>query len=348
MTPTPCYFHPEQLAFKPVYEWSFGEKIDHPEVTARAESILAALRAAPHFEVVEPATQPFPEIRAVHSDELLTLYETARQLDDDVTLYPSVFPRELRYMGDPTNIRHAGCYCFDSGTPLNAMTLDAAAWRAACAVDGARRLKNGADPLVYALSRPPGHHATREFFGGYSYFNNTVIAARCLREAGRVAIVDVDFHHGNGTQSLFYDDDAVLTISVHGDPAQYYPFYCGFPQETGEGPGLGHNLNVCLPEHTKIGAYQASLESQVLQAVSTFDPDFLVIAAGFDGYVLDPIGGFDLETEDFHTIGRTLGELHLPTLVVQEGGYYTPDLGTNVVAFLRGVRDGLGIGALVG
>ena len=381
---TPCFFHPEQLAFKPVYEWSFGEKIAHPEVTARAENILAALHEADDFEVLQPDSQPLAAIRNVHSYELLTLYNTARQLDDGVTFYPSVFPRELQNMGDPTNIRHAGCYCFDSGTPLNAMTLDAAAWSAACAVAGAERLIDladcrpensagtepyrpensagtepyrpqdsaGAEPyrpensagtpsLVYALSRPPGHHATEKYFGGYSYFNNTVIAAHRLRQLGRVAIVDIDFHHGNGTQSLFYEDPSVLTISLHGDPKDFYPFYCGFSHETGAGAGAGCNLNFCLPAHTDIDAYRAVLEQDVLNAVTNFGADVLIVAAGFDGYELDPIGAFDLRTDDFHTIGELLGELQLPTLVVQEGGYYTPHLGRNVVAFLRGAREGL-------
>lgn len=339
-SPTPCFFHPEQLNFKPVYEWSFGEKIDHPEVTARAENILAALNRDSAFEVHQPLVQPLAAIREVHSYELLTLYNTAQQLDEDVTFYPSVFPRELRHMGDPTNIRHAGCYCFDSGTPLNPMTFDAAAWSAACALEGAERLAAGDEKLVYALSRPPGHHATEQYFGGYCYFNNNVIAARRLAREGRVAIVDIDFHHGNGAQSIFYDDPSVLTVSIHGDPHEFFPFYCGFRHETGEGAGAGYNLNFCLPAGTGIEAYQRVLVDDVFGALANFGADILVLAAGFDGYTLDPIGAFELTTDDFHTIGVAIGELDLPTLVVQEGGYYTPDLGANVVALLHGLREG--------
>lgn len=340
---TPCLFHPEQLSFKPVYEWSFGEKLDHPEITARAESILAALRADATFAVREPAEQPFDAIRAAHSYELLTLYNTAQKLGPDETFYPSVFPRELRHMGDPTNIRHAGCYCFDSGTPLNARTLDAAAWSAACARSGAEVLLAEGHALVYALSRPPGHHATEQFFGGYCYFNNSVIAARTLGERGRVAIVDIDFHHGNGTQSMFYADPTVLTVSIHGDPTSFYPFYCGYPHETGEGAGAGYNLNFCLPAGADLEVYRRVLEEDVLAAVTNFGAEYLVIAAGFDGYALDPIGAFELGIDDFHRIGAVLGELGLPTLVVQEGGYYTADLGRNVTSFLHGVRAGLAI-----
>lgn len=335
----PCFFHQEQLGFKPVYEWAMGERIDHPETTARAESILAALQKDPRFEVLRPRAQPIDAIRAVHSYELLTLYNTARKLPEGETFYPSVFPRDLREMGDPTNIRHAGCYCFDSGTPLNRMTFDAAAWSAACAWEAAGRLAEGKDRLVYALSRPPGHHATEQFFGGYSYFNNTVIAARRLSEQGRVAIVDIDFHHGNGTQSIFYDDPSVLTISIHGDPADYFPFYCGFAHETGEGEGSGYNLNFPLPGGTKIQRYREVLEEDVLDGVANFGAEFLVIAAGLDGYRLDPIGDFELETEDFREIGELLASLKLPMLAVQEGGYYTPDLGRNAAALLEGLAS---------
>ena len=338
MSPVPCYFHKEQLGFKPVYEWAMGQRIDHPETTARAENILASLLESPSFEVIAPTAQPIDAIRAVHSYELLTLYTTARKLPANETLYPSVFPRDLREMGDPTNLRHAGCYCFDSGTPLNAMTFDAAAWSAACAWEAAGRLAEGKDPLVYALSRPPGHHATEQYFGGYSYFNNSVIAAKRLSATGRVAIVDIDFHHGNGTQSIFYDDPEVLTISIHGDPLEYFPFYCGFAHESGEGEGVGYTMNFPLPGKTGIETYLRVLEEDVLHAVTNFGAEILIVAAGLDGYYLDPIGDFDLYTEDFGRIGEALASLGLPTLAVQEGGYYTPDLGNNAVALLEGLR----------
>ena len=343
MPKIPCYFHNEQLAFKPVYEWAMGQRIDHPETTARAENILATLSENPRFDVLSPTAQPIDAIRAVHSYELLTLYNTAQKLPTGDTFYPSVFPRDLRDMGDPTNIRHAGCYCFDSGTPLSARTYDAAAWSAACAWEAAGQLASsyskGAEEelLVYALSRPPGHHATEQFFGGYSYLNNCALAARRLSETGRVAIVDIDFHHGNGTQSLFFDDPSVLTISIHGDPTDYFPFYCGFSHETGEGDGSSYNLNFPLPGKTDLDAYRRVLEDDVLGAVSNFGADILIVAAGLDGYHLDPIGDFNLETEDFGRIGESLASLNLPMLIVQEGGYYTPHLGRNAVALLEGL-----------
>lgn len=338
-TPIRCYFHPDQLAFKPLYEWAFGDKIDHPETTARAESILTALREHPaRFEVVAPKKQPLAAIRDAHSNNLLTLYHTARQMPADETLYPSVFPREFARRGDPTNLRHAGCFCFDSGTPLNAHTFDAAAWSAACAHEGARHLRTSGQRFVYALSRPPGHHATREYFGGYSYFNNTAIAARYLRRHGRVAILDIDFHHGNGTQSSFWRDDRVLTLSLHADPREFFPFYCGFPSETGQGRGEGYNLNYCFPRGTSFDTWMHTLEHDAIPAIEHFEPDWLVVAAGFDTYHLDPIGGFTFRTTDYTTLGQRLAAINLPTLIVQEGGYHTADLGRNVHALLTGLR----------
>lgn len=334
----PCLFHPEQLLFKPVYEWAFGDKIDHPETTARAENILAALKSDLRFDVRAPKTQPMAALRDAHSYNLLTLYNTARQLPEDETFYPSVFPHERGIKGDPTTLRHAGCFCFDSGTPLNNRTLDAAAWSAACAYEGAKLVKSG-QPVVYALSRPPGHHASKDHFGGYSYFNNSGIAARYLRRHGRVAVVDIDFHHGNGTQSMFYRDDRVLTVSIHGDPVDFYPFFSGFPTETGAGKGEGYNLNFALPAKTSFADWMAVFENSVLPAVAHFSPDYVVLAAGFDTYVHDPIGDFLLETPDYATIGAAVRALNLPTLVVQEGGYYTPDLGKNVASLLTGFAD---------
>lgn len=333
----PCFFHPDQLAFKPVYEWAFGEKIDHPETTARAENILAALKARPElFEMRAPKAQPLSALRDAHNYNLLTLYNTARQLPEDETFYPSVFPRDPKTKGDPTTLRQAGCFCFDSGTPLNNRTFDAAAWSAACAYEGARLLKKGEHPVVYALSRPPGHHATKDHFGGYSYFNNSGIAARYLRRSGRVAVLDIDFHHGNGTQSMFYRDDKVLTISIHGDPGEFYPFYCGFQNETGAGRGVGYNLNFSLPAKTTFKEWMQTLEQDALPAIQNFAPDYLIVAAGFDTYRLDPIGDFEFYTADYTTLGARIAELGYPTLVVQEGGYYTPDLGANVAALLEG------------
>ena len=338
--PIPVFFHDDQLDFKPLYEWAFGEKVTHPETTARAESIVTAVqRGGARFDLRQPKEVPISSLRAQHDLNLLTLYRAAEaQLDADQTFYPMVFPREAS--ADPNNLHHAGAFCFDSGTPLAAQTWRAATCSAACAVAAARTLRRESGGVTYALSRPPGHHATRSLFGGYCYLNNAALAARSLRRHGRVLIVDIDYHHGNGTQSLFWRDDKVYTVSVHADPRDAFPFFAGFPQETGAGRGAGHNLNVVLPQGIDGPAYFETFDAVVIPAVRTFAPDYLVVAAGFDGYCKDPVGHWQLVTADFEALGDRLGRLKLPTVVVQEGGYYTRHLGRNVVAFLDGVRAG--------
>jgi acetoin utilization deacetylase AcuC-like enzyme len=343
MEPTPVFFHESQLQFKPLYEWAFGEKIDHPETTARAESILTALRGAPEaFQIIAPSQVPLAEIRSLHSYSLLTLYNAATALAPGVTFYPSVFPKsEQAARPDPSNLQHAGCYCFDSGTPLNAKTLEAASWSAACAREAADVLRKGKHRLVYSLSRPPGHHATQTLFGGYCYFNNAAIAARLLRRHGRVVLLDVDFHHGNGTQQIFFRDPRVLMISIHGDPREFYPYFSGHPEEIGEGKGEGCTINIPLPGGCDGSEYMRILEQKVVPAIQTFDPDYLVLSAGQDTYEKDPVGHFALVHDDFHLLGEHLGRLRLPTLAVQEGGYHTAHLGTITRALLEGLRKGL-------
>ncbi|WP_052546176.1 histone deacetylase family protein [Enhygromyxa salina] len=340
---TPVFFNPLQLEFKPRYEWAFGEKIAHPETTARAESILTAVgNAREDFEVREPKPIPASALRGLHSLQLLNLYATAEQIPEDTDFYPTVFPKLKRGEGDPNNIRQAGAFCFDSGTPLNAKTLSAATWSAACARSAADTLRKGAK-LAYALSRPPGHHAQRDLFGGYCYFNNSGVAAKVLRRAGRVVVLDIDFHHGNGTQSLFLRDEKVLTISLHGDPREYFPFFCGFASEVGEARGRGYNMNLVLEPKIDGAHYIKALEAHAIPAIEAFEPDYLVLAAGLDAYERDPIGDFKLTTEDFFALGERIGCMGIPVAAIQEGGYYTEHLGRNAVALLRGLRAGLGL-----
>ncbi len=344
-TRTTVFFNELQLDFKPRYEWAFGEKITHPETTARAEAILAALeREHQLFDIREPLEIPYEALRELHSYQLLTLYSAAEQLDPDRDWHPTVFPKLSRGQGDPTNLHHAGAWCFDSGTPLNASTMKAAGWSAGCAREAAREVAGGS-MLAYALSRPPGHHAEEDLFGGYCYFNNSAVAARELQGEGgpRVVVLDIDFHHGNGTQSIFWRDPEILTISLHGDPRSYFPFFAGYPRETGAEAGSGYNLNLVLETGVDGQGYIETLERHALSALEHFDPDYIVLAMGLDGYEKDPIGNFALATEDFFSIGERIGALGRPVVAIQEGGYYTPHLGRNAVAALRGLRSGLGL-----
>lgn len=338
----PVYFHEQQLEFKPRYEWALGEKIAHPETTARAESILAAVQRADRFDVREPDELPAALLREQHHHALLTLYDTAAStLAEDQTFHPMVFPKHSQGRRDPTNLHQSGGFCFDSGTPLTGLTRAAAVWSASCAWRAATDLLDQRIPLVYALSRPPGHHATHDLFGGYCYLNNNAFAARVLRSAGRVALLDIDFHHGNGSQSIFWEDPRVFTVSIHGDPRHNFPYFSGYPGEAGAGAGAGSNLNVLMENGTDLPEYRRLLEERALAAIRNFAPDFLVLAAGFDTYHKDPVGHAALRTDDYHVIGELIGRLGLPTVVVQEGGYYTAHLGRNTVTLLDGLRAGL-------
>ena len=333
----PVFFHKDQLEHKPLFEWSFGEKIDHPETTRRVESIVAALSTDPErYRFVTPKQIPLGDLKRVHNPDLVELYKNAMKLPPDKTFYPSIFPQRTKTKPNPKIIQHAGYYCFDSGTPLTATTWSAAAWSAACAVEAAKLIEKGASRLTYSLCRPPGHHASERLFGGYCYFNNAALAAKRLRKSGRVAILDIDFHHGNGTQDFFYDDRKVLFISIHGDPREYYPFFTGFSAEKGFGDGYGYNMNIPLATGTEWGEYRKVLEETAIPRLRKFKPSVLIVSAGFDTYLSDPVGTFSLTTEDYRAMGGLIGALDLPTMVVQEGGYEETSLGSNVKAFLDG------------
>jgi acetoin utilization deacetylase AcuC-like enzyme len=335
----PVFFHPDQLNHKPLFEYAFGDKIIHPETTARAESILKALESEPDsFFLISPEEFPLKTIKAIHNQKMIKAIQAATSLPSDQTFYPCVFPyyRDKSKL-DPYNIKHAGAFCFDSGTPLNATTYSAAAWSAACAFNAADEVAHQKAKITYSLCRPPGHHASRDLFGGYCYFNNAAVAAKALRQhVDKVAILDIDFHHGNGTQVLFDRDPSVLVINIHGDPNQYFPYFTGFASEEGSGAGKGFNVNIPLPGGVDIQEYLKQVDEKVLPALKAFDPKALIVSAGFDTYVADPIGAFCLETHDYQAIGERLFSLGIPTVVLQEGGYEETSLGKNVLSFLHG------------
>lgn len=336
MRKLPVFFDSRQLSHKPLYEWAMGEKLPHPETTHRAETILAALeRDAGRFEVLEPGETPMPWIRKVHDSALLKLYEKAREIPPGESFYPSVFPKRAETRTLVGELKQAGYYCLDSGTPLTSTTWSAACLSAACAFNAATLIESGKERAAYALCRPPGHHATRDLFGGYCYFNNAAIIAKRFKEKGRVAILDIDFHHGNGTQQIFYRDDSVFFVSIHGDPKDFYPYFSGRADEIGEGRGKEFNLNIPLPRGCDGQEYLRQIRNRVLPAIRAFHPQLLILSAGFDTYREDPIGAFTLETGDFAELGETLSGLGLPTVILQEGGYCVEKLGVNVSAFLR-------------
>ena len=315
------------------------------EAPARMDRIRAALDATRWAEYVEPADHGLAPILAVHDagyvDFLRTGYERwraeAAALGDHIdptVLLATVWPPR-RTQGRPaTAAGLAGYYAMDTACPIVAGTYAAALASAHCAQTGAHLLTAG-ERAVFALCRPPGHHAGRDFAGGYCYFNNASIAARTLSTHGRVALLDVDYHAGNGTQDIFYEDPTVLTVDIHADPDRQYPYFAGYADERGAGAGLGYHHNYPLPYKTDDALYLATLDA-ALAKIRDFAPRWLVLSFGADIYAGDPIGDLAVTTPGFAAIGQRIASLELPTLIVMEGGYNTEQLGTNTVNLLAG------------
>jgi acetoin utilization deacetylase AcuC-like enzyme len=258
-------------------------------------------------------------------------------LPEGRSVYPYVFPiRNAARMPDDLPVR-SGYYCIDTFTPLNRNAWLAARRAVGCALTAATAVLGGSR-LAYALVRPPGHHAERRVFGGFCYLNNAAIAAHLLSKTGKVAILDIDYHHGNGQQDIFYERDDVLTVSLHGHPRFAYPYFSGFEDERGAGPGLGFNRNFPLPERVD-GPTHARHLAEALAEIRAFAPRFLVVCLGLDTGKGDPTATWSLGAADFDRNGRMISALGLPTLVVQEGGYLTRSIGGHARHFFRGLWE---------
>jgi acetoin utilization deacetylase AcuC-like enzyme len=232
-----------------------------------------------------------------------------------------------------------GAHCLDTATPIVAGTYVAARAAVDVALTAADLVLEG-EPLAYGLCRPPGHHAARSMYGGYCFFNNAAIVAEHLirQGAARVAILDVDYHHGNGTQQIFWERGDVLYVSLHADPARAFPYFSGHADEIGAGAGTGFNRNYPMPAGTRIDPYASALEDACAVVVN-FDPDApLIVSLGFDTFERDPIADLALATEDYATVGAMIAALDRPTVLLQEGGYAIDAIGANAVSFLSGVR----------
>ena len=255
--------------------------------------------------------------------------------------FPSVWPvRTLRCDVEPENFTaRLGLYSMDNGSPLSAGTWAAAKAGADAAASAAKLLAAG-ERGVFCATRPPGHHAGADFMGGYCFLNNAAVAAQALRHQGcaRVAVLDVDYHHGNGTQSIFYDRADVLFVSLHGDPRTEYPFYLGHADEAGEGVGAGFNLNLPLAARSTVQAWFGALNLACTR-IAGYDADALVVSLGLDTYAGDPISTFALQTDDFSRLGQRLARLGLPTVFVLEGGYAAAELGVNAVNVIEGFEQ---------
>jgi acetoin utilization deacetylase AcuC-like enzyme len=278
-------------------------------------------------------------IKTVHAAEYVEYFKrVCSSLKAGESIYPYVFP--IRNVARPPKdlAYRAGYYCVDTFTPLNRNAYLAARRAVDCALTAAKEIEKGRH-LAYALVRPPGHHAERRSFGGFCYFNSAAVAAQHLSSLGKVAVLDLDYHHGNGQQDIFYERSDVLTVSIHGHPHFTYPYFSGFEDEKGTGDGEGCNINVPLPESVDGTHYHETL-SGVLKRVTKFQPRFLVVCLGLDTANGDPTGTWSLVSRDFEINGSLVGSLRLPTLVVQEGGYNNRVLGKNAAHFLTGLWKG--------
>ncbi|MGV3570955.1 MAG: histone deacetylase family protein [Ramlibacter sp.] len=327
------------------HEMFRGELVPCFEVPARADFVLQELRARGFGSIEAPPAMEDAVLERVHAQRYLQFLATAwhewialdpRNAERDAL--PSYWPvRTFRTDVLPASFpARMGLFSFDAGSPITAGTWEAARHGAACAVAGAQRLLAG-DRGAFALTRPPGHHAGSDFFGGYCFLNNAAVAAQALRDGGaaRVAVLDIDYHHGNGTQAIFYERPDVFFASVHGDPHTEYPYYLGYADERGAGAGLGANLNLPLARGTGFAAWREAL-AEALRAIRGFGADALVVSLGLDTFEGDPISGFGLRGDDYLRIGEDLAAAGLPTLFVFEGGYAVAEVGVNTVNVLQG------------
>ncbi len=320
-----------------------GQMGSAEEVPERAARLVdGAAKAGVGLE--RPRDGGMSAIAAVHTPEYLRFLETVHDAWIKIPgTGPEVIPNlhlDRTMGGYPRSaVGLAAYHQADAACPIGAGTWEGALWAARTAIAAANTVLEGA-AAAYALSRPPGHHAYADLAGGFCFLNNSAIAAQMLRGAGqRVAILDVDVHHGNGTQGIFYERADVLTVSLHSDPAEYYPYVCGYAHERGRGAGFGYNRNLALPRATGDGEYLPALEDAI-GTVAAFVPDFLVVALGLDAYHGDPLQGMKVTTAGFEKIGARIGRIGLPSVIVQEGGYLCDALGDNLAAFLTGFQQG--------
>jgi acetoin utilization deacetylase AcuC-like enzyme len=331
------FFNEHHAQHSPRHALSRGERIPCPEKPERAELVVAELGRRGLGQIVTPHGVPLVSLERVHTPRYLHFLRSAwgewlnlapRNAQQDAL--PSAWPiRTLRHDVEPDDvIARLGLYSMDNGTPLTAGTWVAAKTGADCAVNAAHALRLG-EHGSFALTRPPGHHAGADYFGGHCFLNNAALAAQHLLDDGlqRVAILDLDHHHGNGTQGIFYQRRDVLFVSIHADPRQAYPYYLGHADETGEGDGQGCTMNLPLPQGASAAQWFAALETACVR-MQMFGPQALVVSLG--------VNTPSLSGADFLRIGERIGYLGLPAVFVLEGGDATPELGIDVANVLEG------------
>ncbi|WP_327031178.1 histone deacetylase family protein [Micromonospora sp. NBC_01740] len=330
----------EHRKHDPSHQVDDGQIVDVLDRPERVDALLRGVRSV-GTRVVAPTAHGEESLLTVHDPGMLRFLATAYARWSEEGRPGPVIPDSFGPRGGPARIGAdasarvlAGYYCRDTCSPIMASTWSAAREAADLALTGADLIRSGTG-LVYGLCRPPGHHAAVADFSGFCYLNNTALAAASLRELGRVAVVDLDFHHGNGTQDVFWADPQVFYGSVHGHPDRHFPFFSGFPDEVGVGDARDTTFNLPLPDGTDGLRYRATVD-RLLERVLRFDPATVVVSLGLDIAADDPVGTFDVGDEDLWHLGRSLVALGRPLLVIQEGGYALARLEEQIGAFFRG------------
>ena len=334
-----CYYAKGTEAHDPVFRLSLGRIARNAEQAERARLLLAGLDRL-DMPVTEPGPIPREVLEKVHTTELLTFLETGwAEWQKLPEAGPEVVPNVHALNSEKTYPKHiigkAGWHMGDTSAPLAKNSWDATLGAAAAAHDAAKAVQQG-DDVAYALCRPPGHHSSADVVAGHCMINCAAVAVETLKEThSRIAVLDIDVHHGNGTQDLFYERDDVLFVSIHATPETYYPFFVGYAHETGRGAGEGYNLNIPLPQSTGDDGWCKAVASG-LDRVREFKPDALVVSLGLDAHENDPLKGLQVTFDGFRRASEMIAAAGLPTVLVQEGGYLSPDLTTSLVAYLAG------------
>ena len=318
----------------PKKEFDLGKIYDYSESPQRINQIQSAIEKIEGFQYISQQynqDQFWQILNSIHTSEYLHAFEHFSEVAQEKGdyLYPEVFPRRLQ---NNNTSEHLGYYSIDNYAPIGANSYKIALKAAQTAYSCALEIEKDPSAPVYALIRPPGHHAGPDYMGGYCYLNNAAVAARHLQKSGRVALLDIDYHHGNGTQEIFWDDPQVLYLSIHGDPD--YPNYSGTKDEKGGISALHANHNIPLPERTVGEQYLQAFE-QALETIHKFDPSWLIISLGVDTFKDDHVGNFALDLIDYAAIGEKLKETKLPLLFIQEGGYNIKEVGNLVAELLK-------------
>ena len=341
-------YTPAHLQHDPHVEFETSTAHSPWEHIGRAEAIRETLETDSRFEFMAPTEWGTAPIEAVHNPGLVRFLSEGwaqyaavkpgvREVVGDV-FYSSLLRDKMSPAREPESIfGRVGYWCFETTTPLCEGTYVAARGAVDTALTTTQLVLDGAS-AAYGLCRPPGHHATADLYGGYCFFNNAAIAAHHIATTtgSKVTILDVDYHHGNGTQQIFYDRDDVQYVSLHGDPARAYPYSVGFADETGTGRGLGCNINYPMPLRAPDDLYVDTL-ADACARISAFGPSVLIVSLGLDTYITDPISDLAVTTDGMRRCGEVVRRLGLPTVVLQEGGYDVDALGANVQAWLVGL-----------